>query len=244
MQLHELAASALQQYRTTPGLVADVLREAILTGIFKPGQPLRQEDISAQFGLSRSPVREALKQLEGEGLVKLYPHRGAVVAEFPLDELWELCEIRIPLETLAIRLALPRLSEQDCLRAEEIIAEGDAMSEEEARQRWGANNWAFHSTLYAPARRPRLFGIIKNLHMHFDRYVRVYFAVTHLTERAQMEHRQILEACRHRDMERAAFLIERDIASVGEILDRVLQPGEDASRATGTTSRARAGGDE
>src|SRR5579883_1589456 len=110
MQLHDLAADALARHRTTPGLVADVLREAILTGILKAGQPLRQEDISAQFGLSRSPVREALRQLEGEGLVKLYPHRGAVVAEFPLSELWELCEIRIPLETTAIRLAMPHLT--------------------------------------------------------------------------------------------------------------------------------------
>lgn len=250
MQLHDLAVDALAHHRTTPGLVADVLREAILTGIFKPGQPLRQEDISAQFGLSRSPVREALRQLEGEGLVKLYPHRGAVVAEFPLSELWELCEIRIPLETTAIRLAMPHLTSDDLRRAEEIIAEADAMSEEEARLGWGANNWEFHATLYAPARRERLFGIIKNLHVHFDRYVRVYFAMTHLTERAQMEHRQILDACRRRDVERAAFLIERDIASVAELLNKVapadgaaIESGDDAAESQ-ARSHVAGGADE
>lgn len=222
MQLHDLAADALARHRTTPGLVADVLREAILTGILTPGQPLRQEDLATQFRLSRSPIREALRQLEGEGLVKLYPHRGAVVADFAFSELREIREIRIPLETMAIRLAMPHLGEHDLARAEEIIAEADAMTEEEARQKWGANNWAFHATLYAPARRPRLFAILKNLHVHVDRYVRVYFALTHLTERAQTDHRQILAACRRRDAGLAATLIERDIASVEEILTRML----------------------
>lgn len=244
MQLRDLAADALARPRTTPGFVADALREGILIGLFKPGQPLRQEDISAQLGVSRSPVREALRQLEGEGLVKLYPHRGAVVAEFPLGELWELCEIRIPLETLAMRLAMPQLSAEDLQRAETIIAEADAMTEEEARQKWGANNWEFHTALYAPAGRPHLLAILKNLHVHVDRYVRVYFAMTHLTERAQMEHRQILEACKHRDVERAVFLIERDIGSMEEMLGKVLPGGEapaDLDAPTGTIEEPETG---
>ncbi|HXT34391.1 MAG TPA: GntR family transcriptional regulator [Chloroflexota bacterium] len=222
MQLQEMAADALSGHRTTPALVADVLREAILTGVLPPGQPVRQEEVAARFGLSRSPIREALRQLEGEGLVKLYPNRGAVVVGVTLGELRELVEIRVSLETLAIRLALPLLTDRDLRRLDEIIAEADAMTDEEARQRWGANNWDFHSTLYAPARRPRLFAMIKNLHMHVDRYVRVYFALAHASERAQTDHRGIVAACRNRDVERVTFLIERDIEGVVEMLARVL----------------------
>ncbi|HVC82413.1 MAG TPA: GntR family transcriptional regulator [Chloroflexota bacterium] len=227
MQLQDMAADALSGHRTTPALVADVLREAILTGILPPGQPVRQEEVAARFGLSRSPIREALRQLEGEGLVKLYPHRGAVVVGVTLGELRELVEIRVSLETLAIRLALPRLTDHDLRRLEDIIADADAMTDEDARRQWGANNWEFHAALYAPARRPRLFAMIKNLHMHVDRYVRVYFALAHASERAQTDHRRILAACRNRDVERVTFLIERDIEGVVEMLARVLPEDTD-----------------
>lgn len=223
MNLQDLAQSAIQQYRTTPALVADVLREAILHGLLKAGQPLRQDELAAQFGLSRSPVREALRQLEGEGLVTSYPHRGAVVSEFSAAEMQELCEIRVPLETTAMRLALPHLTDEVIERAAAIIEAADRMTDAEARTQWGANNWEFHSTLYAPAQRPRLFALIKNLHTHFDRYVRMYFALVPAKERLQHEHRAILDACRRHDAEQAVTLVASDIGDIGDMLSVVLQ---------------------
>ena len=81
MDISKLATSVLQQQRSTPGLVADGIRLAILRGQLAPGQILKQEELAKQFQLSRAPVREALRQLEAEGLVVSYPHRGTVVAE-------------------------------------------------------------------------------------------------------------------------------------------------------------------
>ncbi|MEO0970070.1 MAG: GntR family transcriptional regulator, partial [Cyanobacteria bacterium J06639_18] len=80
MDLSELAANVLEKQRSTPDLIADALREAIIQGIFAEEQSLRQDEIAKQFGVSRIPVREALRQLEAEGLVKFYNNRGAVVS--------------------------------------------------------------------------------------------------------------------------------------------------------------------
>ena len=93
------------QHRTIAAAVADSLRHRILDGDFKAGFPLRQDALAGEFGVSRIPIREALMQLEAEGLVKIHPHRGAIVSELSTDEVQELFELRALLE--------PRLREAD-----------------------------------------------------------------------------------------------------------------------------------
>ncbi|MDR7541769.1 MAG: GntR family transcriptional regulator, partial [Armatimonadota bacterium] len=93
-------------------MVADVLREAILRGILLAGQQLRQDEIARELGVSHIPVREALRQLEAEGLVRLRPYRGFEVSELSPEEVEELYEIRIPLECQALRLAFPHLTDE------------------------------------------------------------------------------------------------------------------------------------
>ncbi|QBD82525.1 GntR family transcriptional regulator [Ktedonosporobacter rubrisoli] len=231
MDIDTLVATARQHYRTTPAMVADVLREAILSGALKGGQSLRQDEIAAKFGLSRIPVREALRQLEGEGLVTFYPHRGAVVSELSLEELQEICEIRVALETLAIRLAIPRLNEEVLQRAEEILdsldAEGDVL------RHWSEVNWRFHSTLYTVAQRPRLLSMIKLLHTQIDRYLRIHVSLLNYRTKGEQEHRQILEACRQRDAERATSLLEQHIKTVEEMLATYLQQGQENHKSAG-----------
>src|SRR2546430_16870352 len=121
----ELAADAAKHYRSIPTMVADILREAILTGKLRGGQPLRQEELATKFGLSRGPIREALRQLEGEGLIVFNPHRGAVVSPLSLAEVQEICDIRIALETAALSLAMPHLSEKALKRADAILDEAE-----------------------------------------------------------------------------------------------------------------------
>jgi DNA-binding GntR family transcriptional regulator len=221
MDLDELAADAAKYYRTTPTMVADILREAILAGTLQGGQPLRQEDLAAKFRLSRGPVREALRQLEGEGLIIFYPHRGAVVSPLSLSEVQEICDIRIALETAALRFAFPHLSGEVLKRAEAILDEADQPATQVAQ--WSKINWQFHATLYAPANRPRLFALIKAQHDHMDRYLRVHFSLMNYKQQAQQEHRQILAACQQRDLNTALSVLERQIAAVGEMLADYLQ---------------------
>ena len=102
MSFDNLPTEAIRRRRTSSTMVADVLREAIMCGTLKGGQALRQDELANRFGLSRIPVREALRQLEGEGLVTVQPHCGTIVSQISGAELQELCEIRVALETTGL----------------------------------------------------------------------------------------------------------------------------------------------
>jgi DNA-binding GntR family transcriptional regulator len=224
MPAFNLDTTAVRNRRTTPGIVADVLREAIIRGELHGGQPLRQDELSSQFGLSRIPVREALKQLEGEGLVTVIPHRGAVVSALSLGELQEICEIRGALETMALRLAMPSLDEDSLARAEAILQDTDATTD--LLGHWSPNNWQFHSTLYTPANRPRLLATIKQLHDQVDRYLRLHVSLLNYKAKGQDEHWRILDACRRRDVALAVALLEEHIATVATLLAEYLAHDE------------------
>lgn len=217
IDLSQVAEDLRHQHRTNSPLVADVLREAILRGVLKGGQLLPQSEIAAQLGISRIPVREALYQLEGEGWIISRPHRGALVSELSFAELQEICEIRAILEVTALRLALPQLTEETLHAAEGILDGIDR--ETEVQSHWSAENWRFHATLYAPADRPRLVSMSKSLHDNADRYLRMYRrALLEYKARGQLEHRQLLDACRQCDTPRAETLLEQHIMGVTALL--------------------------
>lgn len=213
--MEEVASRASRQYRTTHGMVLGGLRDAILSGVLAGGQPLRQDEIAEQFGVSRMPVREALRQLEGEGLVSFYPHRGAVVSELSYQEVVEITELRLILEPSALRKAFDLLGEEEFGRAEEILEEID--QEEDLGSRWGELNWRFHATLFAPADRPRLLGVIKTQHTAFERYIRVHLTLSDY-EKPQREHYELLEHCRKKDLDAALELLSEHIEDTGELL--------------------------
>jgi DNA-binding GntR family transcriptional regulator len=218
MNLHELAANI--QQRSTPDLIADALREAILQGIFQEGQSLRQDEIATQFGVSRIPVREALKQLEAEGLVTLHLNRGAMVSVLTDVEAQEISEIRSALEVKAMQLAIPKLKEADLAKAAVILEATDQATDAGTLAKL---NWEFHATLYATAERPRLLTLIKTLHVNCDRYVRVQLAQTDYQDLSQKEHYQILAACQTQDTKAAIRLLKRHIDTAGEQLVAYLQ---------------------
>ena len=142
MTLEEIAANASRKYRTSQSMVADCLREAILSGVLQEGQSLRQEEIANLFGVSRVPVREALRQLEGEGLVISHAHRGAVVSTLSHDEIREITEMRVALETLATRAAMEHLTKNDLQQAKKAL---DAIDREKNLTAKGADHDG-HST--------------------------------------------------------------------------------------------------
>lgn len=209
MDITELATSVLRGQRSTPGLVADTIRLAILRGQLLPGQVLRQEELAKQFGLSRVPVREALRQLEAEGLIVSYPHRGAVVTSLTAEEIEEVYTIRRSLETTALRLAVPRMSDLDLRRAATIFDQAESNS---TPAHMAELNWAFHESLYVPAKTPRLLGIIKTLHNHAMRYHQVFFAAPSFKSESQRGHQDILEACRAGNAKRAVTALDRHLS--------------------------------
>lgn len=189
--------------------ITSALRAEIMSGAIAPGARLRQDELAARFGTSRIPVREALRQLEAEALVIHDVNRGARVAPLTLDETLERMEIRMALESLALKLAVPQMSELDFEHIEAILAEYD-QAEDPAQ--WTACNWRFHTALYAPCNRPTLLGLIEANFANADRFMRLRLSQATGKERPQIEHREILSACRMGDATRAATLLEAHIA--------------------------------
>jgi len=185
--------------------IADSLRADILRGNLKSGQALKQDEIAAQFGISKIPVREALIQLKAEGLVNFYPNRGAFVSELSAAEADEIYVMRIALETAVLARAIPNLTVAHLKHAEEIL---NAIDQEENIAKWGELNWKFHATLYSLASLPRLMDTIKALHTNIARYLVLYLAGMAYQKKSQKEHRAILAACRHGETEKAVTYLE------------------------------------
>src|SRR4051812_19263611 len=135
---------ALASAHNTVDAVTQTLRQAILRGSLASGQILRQESIATQLGVSRLPVREAIRQLNSEGLVQVTAHRGAVVVALSADDIREIYDIRVGLETTALRLALPHLSPAILRRAATGMQEIEAATEAGGG---GGKKWVFHITL-------------------------------------------------------------------------------------------------
>lgn len=218
--------------------VTEALRERILRGVYADDAPLRQDAIAAELGVSRIPVREALRQLEAEGLVVFNPHRGAVVSSLSVDEIIELFELRAQIESDLVRRAVPRTAAEQLRRAKEILKAYDAAFRAGEISAWGKLNWEFHSTLYAPANRPFTMAVVQRLHQQSDRYLRMQLVLTHGESRASDEHQQILQAVQAQDVKHAATLMRQHILGAGRQLVTFVRDERDAeARNTATGAR-------
>lgn len=193
------ASSEPLEHRTTAEAVASRLRRDIQIGDLAPGTRLRQSDIAARFGVSTTPVREAFTLLQAEGLVRLDPHRGAVVFRPTLEEMQESYEIREALERLAIAKAVPNLTPDDIERLGALI---DEMRGEPDDQRWMEMNNDFHMTLYRASGMTQLCSLIESIRAASSVYIHMFLA--HLPAmHTDDEHAAILEACKSGDVQQA-----------------------------------------
>ncbi|HET7563552.1 MAG TPA: GntR family transcriptional regulator [Gemmatimonadaceae bacterium] len=223
--------------QTLAAATVEAIRDRILSGVYAEGEQLRQDALAADLGVSRIPVREALRQLEAEGLVTFNPHRGAVVSSFSVAEIEELFDIRAMLESDLLRRSIPHLTDEDFHRAAEILDDFEAAFNNRDIAAWGDLNWQLHSTLYAAADRPMTMGVVENLHHRTNRYARMQLALTHGESRAREEHRALVAAARKRNVDRACTLLEAHILGAGRALARFLrgersEDGQTTARST------------
>jgi DNA-binding GntR family transcriptional regulator len=197
--------------------IVEVLRARILDGTLAPGLQVRQEALADEFGVSRVPVREALRQLEAEGLIRSELHRGAFVASRTLDEVIEMLDIRIGLEVRALKLALPNMTSAALRDARHILERYDASARP---QDWRDLNLDFHLALYRPCNRPRLVRMIEDVVSGADVFLRTYISATVGRRDPQAEHYRILDACAKRDEPLAARLLEEHIEHTKAALRR------------------------
>jgi DNA-binding GntR family transcriptional regulator len=209
--------------QTLAGMTLDSIRDRILRGRFPEGEPLRQDAIAEELGVSRIPVREALRQLESEGLVTFNPHKGAVVSTLSLQEISELFELRAEIESDLLRRAVPLMTPKDDALARDILDSYEESLQSGEISLWGKFNWQFHSALYAPCNRQFTLGMVSKLHQHSDRYLRMQLALTHGESRAKQEHRAIATAARKRDVRKAGQLMREHILDAGKTLITFLE---------------------
>jgi DNA-binding GntR family transcriptional regulator len=198
--------------------LADELRERILRGEFGDGAVLRQEALAERYGVSRLPVREALRLLEGEGLVTLQAHRGAVVAAPSLSQINELYDLRAMLEKDLIVRAIPNMRPEDADRAEQVLSRLDAAFAGEVIHAWGVLNFEFHRCLYLPSGRERTLAFVQSINTLTERYLRIQLSLTRDFAEAQAEHRQLLQLYRAGRAKEAGAFVERHILSAKRAL--------------------------
>jgi DNA-binding GntR family transcriptional regulator len=239
MELQPTSDSAIPRQSLTSA-VAEKLRDQIIRGEIPEGAQLRQDAIATQFQVSRIPVREALRQLDAEGLIAIVPNRGAVVPALSPEDIEELFSIRALLEPEVLKLSIPRLTEDDFSEAEAVLQKYvSELRREDHVSAWGRLNWDFHSILYSRARQPRFMAIIRNVNNSGERYTRLQLYLTHGIARANEEHHQMLQLCRKRDVDRACKLLRQHIQHAGESLKQALEQKRTAALADSTNGNRR-----
>ncbi|WP_246793056.1 GntR family transcriptional regulator [Burkholderia perseverans] len=198
-----------------PARIAAGLAEQIIRGELKPGDRVRQDTVASDFNASHVPVREAFRRLEARGLLVSRERKGVYVPLLDRASIVEIMRMRVVLEGLALKHAIPNVTGHDLDLAEYAIAEAahcnDIASWEEANRR-------FHSSLYAPCGMPRLLADIERLHEARLRYMYATAAVIDWHDKSEQEHRGLVDAVRRGDVEAACSILARHIEDAGEIL--------------------------
>ena len=210
--------------------IARVIGERIVAGELAAGTPLRQDHIAEEFDASHVPAREAFQLLRAQGLVVSEPRRGMRVAPLDQASIQETVEIRASLETLALRLAAPRINASAFERIELALAAGD---QAKTIEEWEQANRNFHRELVTPCRMPRLLSMLDDLQLANSRII---FSATRSAgwrPGSSHAHRQIVDTLKKRDFHSAVSLLDAHIRG----LERATNDGRSAAAQTKPSPR-------
>lgn len=202
--------------KTTSELIADRIRSAIIIGEFESGMPLKQDVLADLYGVSKIPVREALYQLKTEGLVDFFNNRGSMVSSLSVSEVEEIYTMRIALELIALKRAIPNLQPANRIAAESALKLIDASSNP---LDWAKLNWEFHAGLYQAANMPKLLETLSVLHNNVARYLLLYLKRLQFQDLSQAEHWALLEACYSGNKKQASDILRQHL---NEALEQTL----------------------
>lgn len=208
----------LDSYQPLREVVAETLREAIIQGILKPGERLMETQLAEEMGVSRTPVREAIRKLELEGFVVMIPRRGTYVAGLSIKDINEVFEIRTALDVLAASLAAERITDEELEEMERLLVQiGEFIDNNDINQIVAADA-EFHDILYRASRNDRLFGIINNLREQFTRFRTISMAYPGRLQNTWAEHRRLVEAIAQRNIEVAQQVAREHMENAEQVL--------------------------
>lgn len=196
---------------TVAARISEAIAEQIIAGTLKPDAPLRQDHVAREFNSSHVPVREAFRQLEAQHLVVALPRRGVRVASLDASSIREISEMRAALEVVALRHAVPKLTQAHLAQIELALIEGENA---ETLQEFESANRAFHQALVTPCGMPRLLASLDGLQRANSRLVFAMARSSGWRPRSNQDHRLILQALRARNLEQATGLLARHIQTI------------------------------
>jgi DNA-binding GntR family transcriptional regulator len=221
----------LRERKTTADYLAAALRTAIYDGQFADGEAINQVELAEFFGVSRVPIREALRQLQAEGLVQNIAHHKTVVCGLTLRQIVEATEMRAVLEAHLLRKAAAGFRRADFDRLEKICRETERIKSYGSE--WVLKNWEFHRALYGRSDSPAIVGTIERLQLSVERYARRAGGPERLRQAAD-EHWQIVRALGRKDAVKASALLEQHITNTAKDIQRAWEkkPPVAAAKAT------------
>jgi len=191
-----------------PDAIAQAIRQDLLAGRLRPGDPLGQGDLAARFGVSRIPVRDALALLARDGLVDTVLNRRAVVVALTRDQIKELYNLRLLLELDLLARAIPAMGPEDLCAMDYAL---DRSSLEARNQNWAEGDALFHDTLYAAAGRPRQSALVADLRQKARVQIAGHSFLPRDTDRWLTDHAAIVAACHARDVARGTCRLRQHL---------------------------------
>ncbi|GAV25578.1 GntR family transcriptional regulator [Carboxydothermus islandicus] len=201
----------LDNYKPLRELVFETLREAIINGVLKPGERLMEVQLAEELGVSRTPVREAIRKLELEGFVVMIPRKGAYVAGISLKDVADVFEVRAALESLAAGLAAERITDEEIEELERVLVKQQSLAESDRLEDIIRADTDFHDVLYRASRNERLIQIVSHLREQIQRFRTASLSQPGRMRIALEEHKEIVEAIAERNVEKAQALAREHI---------------------------------
>ena len=193
----------MNEYLPLRDVVFNTLRQAILRGELNPGERLMEIKLADKLGVSRTPIREAIRKLELEGLVLMIPRRGAIVAEITEKSLKDVLEVRKALEELSVELAYERITQEGILRLKEAAKEFERTLQSGDVTEYAEADVKFHDIIYFATENQRLIQLLYNLREQMYRYRVEYLKREEVHEMLLHEHDYIIECIENHDKDRA-----------------------------------------
>lgn len=208
----------LENYKPLRDIVFEHLRAAIVAGALKPGERLMELQLAEDMGVSRTPVREAIRKLELEGLVSMIARRGAYVSDLSIRDIAETFEVRAALESLAAGLAAERIVPEELEQLERVLVEIGTCEQQGTIERMVELDEEFHALLFSATRNSRLSQIISNLREQIARFRRSSLSTPGRIKAVFHEHKSIVEAISDRNSSLAQALAREHIENAEHAL--------------------------
>ena len=208
----------MDSYQPLRDVIFETLRKAIVSGDIKPGERLMEVSLADQMGVSRTPVREAIRRLEAEGLVTMTPRKGTHVSELSVKDIMDVLEVRTVLDKLATDLAAKRMQPAQLKSLESVHKQYISCVERENMEGAVKKDVEFHDLIYAASGNPRLVAVAGSLREHIYRFRVIYMSGSLIAENVLNEHEEILTALKEAQNNIASNLAEKHIRNQMETI--------------------------